>query len=102
MFDRLITTSTITTGGTTSNGTGVTNGGMAPAWIIDATNSTFVGYNTMGTGTGFQSLLSTGTPVVGTIEYGTRMAGNGHRAQPAAAFRDCGCGRRHSDPRCGR
>ena len=73
-FERLTTGtiegSAVTRGGTTSNGSGVINGGIVAPWIIDRTTNSFVGYDpTSATGTGFQPLLSTGSPGVGQIAY---------------------------------
>lgn len=78
-FER-ITTGTIggaaiTRGGTTTNGSGVTNGGIVAPWIIDRTNNTFVGYDpTAVSGTGFQPLLSA-APGAGQLAYNQILSG---------------------------
>ena len=76
-FDRVTTASAITLAGSTLNGAGVVNGGLAPVWIVDATSHSFVGYDpgsgAFGTNTGFQTLFSTGAPAAGTIEYSRRV-----------------------------
>lgn len=72
-FER-ITTGTIegaviSRAGTTTNGTGVTNGGMVAPWIIDRTTNSFVGYDpTITNGTGFQPLLAA-APGAGQLAY---------------------------------
>jgi hypothetical protein len=63
--------------GATANGAGVVNGGMIAPWIVDQVAHTFVGYDPTGTGTGFQPLLSTGTPGAGSLEYSQRMTAAG-------------------------
>jgi fibronectin-binding autotransporter adhesin len=77
-FERLTTTSVLTTGGLTNNGSGVVNGGMVAPWIIDATENSFMGYNVAGVGHGFQSLKSTGTPAAGQSEYTFRATAAGN------------------------
>jgi autotransporter-associated beta strand protein len=64
-------------GGATANGAGVVNGGIIAPWIVDQVAHTFVGFDPTGTGTGFQPLLSTGTPAAGSLEYSQRMAATG-------------------------
>ena len=83
-YDRLTTTSTIALGGTTLNGTGVINTGIAPVWIVDATTTSYVTYNPTGLGVGnfynvgFQALSSAGGTIgVGQVEYGVRMTAGG-------------------------
>lgn len=62
-------------GGTTTNGSGVINGGIVAPWLIDGTANTFLGYNTTGTGTGFQPLASTASPGAGEISYNQLLSG---------------------------
>ncbi len=77
-FDRFtVNANSLPRGGTTVNGLGVVNGGMAPVWIVDATSNSYVGYDALGQRTGFQPLLSTGAPVVGTLEYNRRLTSAG-------------------------
>lgn len=64
-------------GGATANGAGVVNGGIIAPWIVDQVAHTFIGFDPTGTGTGFQPLLSTGTPAAGSLEYSHRMAAAG-------------------------
>lgn len=78
-FER-ITTSTIsgaaiTRGGTTTNGSGVVNGGIVAPWMIDRTTNSFVGYDPTATvGTGFQPLLSA-APGAGQLAYNKILSG---------------------------
>ena len=72
-FERITTGSidgaAISRAGTTTNGTGVVNGGIVAPWIIDRTTNSFVGYDpTSTTGTGFQPLLSA-APGAGQLAY---------------------------------
>ncbi len=83
-FERLTTTSVLITGGLTTNGSGVVNGGMVAPWIIDATENSFMGYNVAGVGHGFQPLKSTGTPAAGQSEYTFRAS---RRRAPSAPVR---------------
>ena len=78
-FERLITTSAITLGGLTTNGPGVVNGGLAPVWIVDATANSYVGYDSMGLGSGFQTLQSSGSTSLnlGQLEYSNRITAAG-------------------------
>ncbi|MBL9182202.1 MAG: autotransporter-associated beta strand repeat-containing protein [Verrucomicrobiaceae bacterium] len=78
-FER-ITTGTIsgaaiTRAGSTTNGSGVVNGGMVAPWIIDRTTNSFVGYDPTSTaGTGFQPLVSA-APGAGQIAYNQILSG---------------------------
>ncbi|HEY5311693.1 MAG TPA: autotransporter-associated beta strand repeat-containing protein, partial [Pirellulales bacterium] len=55
-YDRLVVTdaSNLTNAGTTTGGAGTSNGGLAPVWIVDATNNTYVNYQS---NSGFQDIL---------------------------------------------
>lgn len=74
-YERLVVNGGVAVAGTTANGSGVTNPGIAAPWIIDRVASTFVGYSTTGAGTGFQPLLSTATPGAGEIAYSDIVSG---------------------------
>jgi hypothetical protein len=86
-YDRLVLTnglSSLPTGsqtllGNTSNGANVTNGGIVSPWIIDAQDTTFVGYNPTGGSpdSGFQPLLLTTNPGAGQIGYKNVVTGGG-------------------------
>ncbi|NBP25065.1 MAG: hypothetical protein EBU81_11055, partial [Proteobacteria bacterium] len=56
-FDRLLVTTAITNAGLTTNGAGATTG-IAPVWMVDATNNTFLSYQ--GATLGLQSVLASG------------------------------------------
>lgn len=62
-------------GGTTSNGSGVTNTGIVAPWIIDRTTASFVGYDPTGSGSGFQPLISSTTPGAGLLGYNKVVSG---------------------------
>lgn len=65
----------ITRGGTTTNGSGVVNGGIVAPWLIDRTTASFLGYDTTSTtGTGFQPLVSA-APTAGQIAYNQILTG---------------------------
>ncbi len=71
-FDRLLVT-TPTFGanaGTTNNGAGAT-GGIAPVWMVDGTNLTFL--SNQGGTLGLQPLLSIATPGAGQVAYSNRL-----------------------------
>jgi autotransporter-associated beta strand protein len=74
-FERLIVSSGVTRTGTTLNGSGVVNGGIAPVWMVDATTNSYLGYDPTGAGTGFQPLISTGTPGAGEVSYNKIISG---------------------------
>ncbi|NBV34401.1 MAG: hypothetical protein EBR81_11605, partial [Proteobacteria bacterium] len=66
--------SSLSTGGSTNYGIGVTNTGILAPWIINTKDNTFVGYNVAGGAfggdTGFQPLISyTASPGLGQIAY---------------------------------
>lgn len=54
-------------GGTTSMGAGAVNVGMAPGWIVDASANSFVTYNPTGANTGFQTLVTNGSPGASSV-----------------------------------
>ncbi|TCO92740.1 autotransporter-associated beta strand protein [Chthoniobacter flavus] len=54
-------------GGTTSMGAGAVNSGMAPGWIIDASANSFVTYNPTAANTGFQTLVTSGSPGASSV-----------------------------------
>jgi len=64
-FDRLRVATAITNAGSTTNGAGATSG-IAPVWMVDATNNTFLSYQ--GTTLGLQSLLAS-APGAGQVAY---------------------------------
>ncbi|MBX7209625.1 MAG: autotransporter-associated beta strand repeat-containing protein [Verrucomicrobiaceae bacterium] len=70
-YERLLVNGGVAVGGTTTNGSGFTNTGMAAPWIIDRVANTFVGYNTT---TGFQPLISA-APGVGEVAYNKIVSG---------------------------
>jgi autotransporter-associated beta strand protein len=69
-FDRLIVTAGVTRAGTTNNGTGVVNGGIAPVWIVDRTSNSYVGYNPTAATTGFQTLIAPDQATLGAGQMG--------------------------------
>lgn len=78
-YERIVTGtiggSAVTRGGTTTNGSGVVNGGMVAPWIIDRTTNSFVGYDpTAVSGTGFQPLVSV-APAAGQLAYNQILTG---------------------------
>lgn len=73
-YERLTVTAGVTLTGNTTNGTGVINGGIAPVWMVDATENTYLGYDPTGTGTGFQPLIS-GAPGAGQVAYNKIISG---------------------------
>jgi autotransporter-associated beta strand protein len=78
-FERIVTGTiggaAISRAGTTTNGSGVVNGGIVAPWIIDRTTNSFVGYDPTATsGTGFQPLLSA-APGAGQISYNQILTG---------------------------
>jgi hypothetical protein len=64
-FDRLLVTTPITNGGLTTNGTGATTG-IAPVWMVDATNNTFLSYQ--GATLGLQSVLASAPGQSGRLQ----------------------------------
>lgn len=72
--ERLLVTGGVTRTGTTTNGAGATNGGIAPVWIVDQVLNTYVGYDPTGIGTGFQPLLGA-APGSGEIAYNKIVTG---------------------------
>lgn len=54
-------------GGVTSLGAGAINTGMAPGWIIDVTSNSFVTYNPTAANTGFQTLMTSGSPGASSV-----------------------------------
>lgn len=74
-YERLTVAGGVVLGGTTTDGAGVINPGIAPVWIVDATTNSFVGYDPTGAGTGFQPLISTLTPGAGEISYNKIVSG---------------------------
>jgi autotransporter-associated beta strand protein len=68
-FDRLRVTTALTNAGTTTNGLGVTTGGMVAPWIVDRTNQTFLSYQ--GPTLGLQPLLIT-APAGGQVSFSSR------------------------------
>jgi autotransporter-associated beta strand protein len=78
-FERIVTGTiggaAISRSGTTTNGSGVVNGGIVAPWIIDRTTNSFVGYDPTATsGTGFQPLISA-APGAGQIAYNQILTG---------------------------
>ena len=75
-YDRLrVTTPTFgANGGSTLTGSGAT-AGMAPAWMIDITNNTFLTYQ--GSSLGLQPLLANPMPLGGQVAYLVQGAGIG-------------------------
>ncbi len=73
-YERLLVSGGVTRTGTTTNGAGATNGGIAPVWIVDQVLNTYVGYDPTGVGTGFQPLLGT-APGAGEIAYNKLVSG---------------------------
>lgn len=68
-YERLVVTGGLALGGTTSNGAGVTNPGIAAPWIIDRVTHTFVGHNPTAAANGFQPLLNSTSPGAGLLGY---------------------------------
>ncbi len=78
-YERIVTGTiggaAISRGGTTTNGSGVVNGGIVAPWIIDRTTNSFVGYDpTVVGGTGFQPLVSA-APGAGQLAYNQILSG---------------------------
>ena len=67
-YERLTVAAGVTLSGTTTNGAGVINSGIAPVWIVDQTTNSYLGYDPTGAGTGFQPLISA-APGAGQIAY---------------------------------
>ncbi len=68
-YERIVVAGGVSVAGTTFDGAGVSNPGIATPWIIDRLTNSFVGHNPTGAGTGFQPLASTTTPGAGQIAY---------------------------------
>lgn len=73
-FERLTVAGGVTRTGNTTNGAGSVNGGIAPVWIVDATENTYVGYDPTGSGSGFQPLLGA-APGAGQLAYNQILTG---------------------------
>lgn len=75
-YERLVVTGGVPggVGGSTNNGTGVTNSGMVAPWMVDRVTSSFLGYDATGAGTGFQPLLGA-APGAGQIAYSKIVTG---------------------------
>ncbi|MGB8170116.1 MAG: autotransporter-associated beta strand repeat-containing protein, partial [Chthoniobacteraceae bacterium] len=73
-YERIIVNGGVARGGTTTPGVGVVNGGIAPVWIVDQVQNTYLGYDPTGAGTGFQPLVST-APGAGEVAYSKIVAG---------------------------
>ncbi|OYW21818.1 MAG: hypothetical protein B7Z52_00370, partial [Burkholderiales bacterium 12-64-5] len=59
-YDRLLVTGGVAIAGTTALGANAVNSGIAPVWIVDSQNHTYLTYNPTAIDAGFQSLV-TGT-----------------------------------------
>lgn len=77
-YERLVISSGIVPGGlggTTANGSGVTNPGMVAPWMIDRVTNSFLGYDATGANTGFQPLLGA-APGAGQLAYSDIVTGS--------------------------
>ncbi|MGC3968277.1 MAG: hypothetical protein QM775_13170 [Pirellulales bacterium] len=72
-YERLrVTSPTFSNAGSTNTGSGASSG-IAPVWMVDATNNTYLSYQ--GASLGLQPVLSTATPVTGQVAFSNIVSG---------------------------
>ncbi|MEQ1859582.1 MAG: autotransporter-associated beta strand repeat-containing protein [Chthoniobacteraceae bacterium] len=73
-YERVVVSGGVARAGTTTNGAGVINGGIAPVWIVDQVLNTYLGYDPTGSGTGFQPVVGA-APGTGEVAYNKIISG---------------------------